>query len=71
MESVILKGESKEDLKLLIKLANKLGIEAQFLKSNELEEYAFGLAIEEGVNEEEMSLEDFKQSLLKDEGKNQ
>ncbi|SKB52927.1 hypothetical protein SAMN05660776_1673 [Salegentibacter holothuriorum] len=68
MESVIFKGESKENLKLLVQLAHKLGIETQFLKPNELEEYAFGLAIEEGVNEEEMGLEDFKQSLLKDEG---
>lgn len=68
MESVIFKGESKEDLKLLIKLAHKLGIEARFLKPNELEDYALGLAIEEGVSEEEISVEDFKNSLLKDEG---
>ncbi|MBZ9730404.1 hypothetical protein LB467_11980 [Salegentibacter sp. JZCK2] len=51
-----------------MKLAHKLGIETRFLKPEELEEYALGFAIEEGVNEEEINVEDFKQSLLKDEG---
>ncbi len=67
MKSVLLKGESNEDLSLLIKLAHKLGIEVRYLKSGELEDIALGYAIKEGENEDELNVEEFKKSLLEDE----
>lgn len=63
MESAILSAESKKDLKLLIELAEKIGIKARFLNKDSMEDLAIARAIDEGKTGEFIDTEDFLNSL--------
>ena len=49
METIILRGESKEDTGLLLKLARKLNIGVRKLTSEETEQMGMILSINEGI----------------------
>lgn len=63
MESAIITGNSKKDLKLLLELAEKLGIKARLLSSEEMEDFALGNAIQKGRTGELLNTEEFLKSL--------
>ncbi len=48
MKAVILSSESDADIKLLIELANKLGVKTKILTEEDAEDLALIYAIEEG-----------------------
>ena len=48
METVLLSSKSKPDLKLLIDLANKIGIKSTYLSIDEIEDIGLGNAIKKG-----------------------
>jgi len=49
METIILRGESKADLKLLLSLAKKLNFSAKKLSAIEVEELGIAISIEDGL----------------------
>lgn len=63
METVILNGESKENLKLLTDLAKKIGIKVKFLNDQEAEELGILSAILKGRTGEYKDTEAFIESL--------
>jgi len=63
MESAILSGKSKKDLKLLVELAEKLGIKARLLSNEEREDLVLGKAINEGRTGELIDTDEFLKSL--------
>jgi hypothetical protein len=64
MDTIILKGNSKSNAKLLIELANKLDFEAKRITSEEAEEIGLVYAIKEGLASGLM-VEEEKNSFLK------
>jgi hypothetical protein len=50
METIIIRGESKENSRLLLKLAKQLNFKAKKLSSIEIEEMGLAISIEEGLN---------------------
>lgn len=49
METIILRGNSKVNSKLLLKLAKQLNFSAKALSSQEVEEMGIAISIEEGL----------------------
>jgi hypothetical protein len=49
METILLRGDSKANSKLLLKLAKQLNFKARKLSSVEVEEFGIGISIEEGI----------------------
>jgi len=49
METIILRGNSKANSKLLLKLAKQLNFSAKALSPSEVEEMGIALSIEEGL----------------------
>jgi len=62
-ETAILQSDSKEKIKLLLKLAKELGIKSKVLSVSEAEEYYLSLAIEEGMKTIDASREDVMKVL--------
>lgn len=48
MESAILSTKSQKDLNLILQLARKLGISTKKLTKEEIEDYGFSIAINDG-----------------------
>ncbi|MEM7515000.1 MAG: hypothetical protein AAF388_29000 [Bacteroidota bacterium] len=65
MASVVFSGESETDLKLLIALAQKMGIKAHILDEESWEDVGMGLAIEEGKIGYQVDTESFLKELEK------
>jgi len=65
METVVLKGKSKDNLNLLVELANKLGIEASFLSKESSEDIALIHAIREGRTGQNVDTSKFLEELGK------
>lgn len=63
MESAILSGASKEDLKILTELAKKLGISVKWLSKEDLEDYGLSKAIVDGKTGKTVSTSKFLDSL--------
>lgn len=63
MESVLLKAKSKENLLLLMRLAEKLGIETSVVSDEMLENIGLAQAIITGKTGELVDTEDFIKSL--------
>lgn len=63
MASVVFSGESETDLKLLIALAQKMGIKAHILDEKSWEDVGMGLAIEEGKTGYHVDTESFLKEL--------
>lgn len=65
METVVLKSESKENLKLLTDLARKIGIKVKFLTKEEAEDIGLLSAILTGRTGEYVDTDVFIESLKK------
>lgn len=65
METLVLHGKSKSDLKLLANLAKKIGIKAKYLSEEEAEDMALGKAIEKGRTGEYIDTGAFLERLRK------
>jgi hypothetical protein len=63
MKTVILTSESDADIKLLLELANKLGIKTKLLTEEDAEDLAMVYAIERGKTGEYVDTQDFIKSL--------
>jgi len=64
MDTIILKGNSKSNAKLLMELANKLNFKAKRITSEEAEEIGLVYAIKEGL-ESGLMVEEEKIRFLK------
>jgi hypothetical protein len=49
METIILRGDSKVNSRLLLKLAKQLNFSAKKLSSSEAEEFGIAISIEDGL----------------------
>jgi hypothetical protein len=58
MTSVVLKSTSKENLLLLVQLAQKLGVDVRIVKEKDLEDIALVHAIESGKTGEHISVDE-------------
>jgi hypothetical protein len=65
MDTVILNSDSKSDLKLLINLAKKLGIDARLLSDDEKEDIGMLNAIKKGRTSKYVDAESFIDKLKK------
>jgi hypothetical protein len=65
METVVLNGNSKENLKLLIELAKKLGFTAKILTDTEKEDIALHEAIKQGRTNKFVEVESFIEEMKK------
>jgi hypothetical protein len=65
MKTAILTSESDADIKLLLELANKLGIKTKLLTEEDAEDLAMVYAIEEGKTGEYVDTQDFIKNLRK------
>ena len=63
MKTAILSSESDSNIKLLIELANKLGIKTKILTDEDAEDLAMVYAIEKGKTGEYVDTQDFIKSL--------
>lgn len=66
MNGVLLHSESEQDLKLIIQLAQKLGISAKKLSREEVEDYGLSLAISQGKSGEYVDTDTFLKELRDD-----
>ena len=48
MEMILLNSESKKDIDLILKIAEKMGINSKKMNAKEKEDYMIGIAIEKG-----------------------
>jgi hypothetical protein len=65
MQTLLLKTDSKTDLKLLLDLAKKIGIESKVLSETEMEEIGLVNSIRLGRTEEYVDKKTFLQKLRK------
>ena len=63
MKTAILSSESDSDIKLLIELANKLGIKTKILTEEDAEDLAMVYAIEKEKTGEYVDTQDFIKNL--------
>jgi len=63
METAILRGESKSNLKLLFVLAKKLGIKGKILTKVESEDLGLGVAIKQGRTGKHVDTEKFLRKI--------
>lgn len=63
MESAIISGTSKKDIRLLISIAEKMGIKAKFLTKDDLEDFGLAKAIKEGETGELIDTNEFLRSI--------
>ncbi|WOK07871.1 hypothetical protein RT717_04420 [Imperialibacter roseus] len=65
MKTAILSSDSDSDMKLLIELANKLGIKTKILSKEDAEDLAMVYLIEDAKTGEYVDTEDFINNLRK------
>ena len=63
MESAVLTGSSKKDMKLLLALADKLGIKARLFTQEEMEDLGLSIAIKEGRTGKFVDKDEFMKKL--------
>jgi hypothetical protein len=63
MGAVLFQSDSKSDLKLLMELAKKLGINVKELSINDLEDIGLATAMEEGKTGEYIDSEEYLRKL--------
>ena len=63
MESAIITGKSKKDIRLLVAIAEKMGINAKFISQQDMEDFALGKAIKEGETGELIDTSEFLKSI--------
>jgi TRAP-type C4-dicarboxylate transport system substrate-binding protein len=65
MTAAVFESDSKNDLKILVELAKKLGIRTRYLSAEELEDHIIALKIENGMTTSDVSREQIMQALNK------
>ena len=65
METLLLSGEKKEEINLIIKLAKRLGIKTRKLTLDDVEEMGLLFAIKEGETGEFTDTDEFQNSIDK------
>ena len=65
MQTAILRSQSKSDLKLLLELAQKIGIKTKIFSDEEIEEMGLALAIKDGITGKYADTEEFLEKLHK------
>lgn len=65
MSAIILESQSSEDLKLLVTLANKLGIKSQKISTQQWEDHLLASRIDVGMKTETVNREDILKALGK------
>ncbi|WP_428653691.1 hypothetical protein [Runella sp.] len=65
MTAALFESESKNDLKILMELAKKLGIRARYLSSKEFEEHVIAHNISEGMKSSNVSRDEIMKALGK------
>ncbi len=65
MVNVLFSGESEADIKLLIELAQKMGIKTKTLNTEQLEDMGLALAMEQGKTGEWVDTAAFLKKLQK------
>tara|TARA_R110001606_G_scaffold399265_1_gene583010 strand:- start:80130 stop:80357 length:228 start_codon:yes stop_codon:yes gene_type:complete len=65
MKAAILSSDSDSDMKLLIELANKLGIKTKILSGEDAEDLAMAYLIDEAKTGEYVDTQDFISNLRK------
>ncbi len=65
MQTVVLKSNSKSELKLLTDLAKKIGIQVKYLSESELEDLGMLNAIKKGRTKEFVDTDDFIKKIRK------
>jgi hypothetical protein len=65
MSAIILESQSAEDLKLLVTLANKLGIKSQKISTQQWEDHLLASKIDVGMQTETVSREEVLKALGK------
>ena len=64
METILLRGDSKANSRLLLKLAKQLNFSARKLSPAEVEEFSIGLSIDEGLRSGQLT-ENEKQDFMR------
>lgn len=64
METAILTGESKTNMRLLFELAKKLGLKGKILTKTETEDLGLGLAIKKGRTGKHVDTAKFLKGLV-------
>jgi hypothetical protein len=64
METIILRGKSKSNARLLLELANKLQFSVKSLSESEMEDLGIAISVDEGIKSGLIS-EKEKQNFLK------
>jgi hypothetical protein len=65
METVVLQGNSKADLKMLTDLAKKIGITVKYLSEVEKEDIGLLQAVKEGRTGKYVNTDNYLQKLMK------
>lgn len=63
MQTVVLKSNSKSELKLLTDLAKRLGVQFKYLSESEMEDMGMLNAIKKGRTKEYVDTDDFVSAL--------
>lgn len=63
MQTAILKSKSKSDLKLILELAAKIGVDTRVLKDTEVQDIAFAFAIKQGRTKEYVDVSSYLKKL--------
>jgi hypothetical protein len=63
METIVLSGKSKANMKLILEFAQKLGVSARKLSNSEIEDISLIKAIEEGASGEYIDTNEFLNKL--------
>lgn len=63
METILLQGESKKDIKMLSDLAKKIGLKTVSLKNEDLEDFALATAMKKGRTGEFIDTESYLKKL--------
>ena len=63
MQTVVLKSNSKSELKLLTDLAKRIGVQVKYLSESELEDMGMLNAIKKGRTKEYVDTDDFVKNI--------
>jgi hypothetical protein len=65
METIMLQGKTKAEMKIFISLAQRMGIKAKFMTPSEVEDISLANAMENGRTGEFVNTQQFMENLLK------
>lgn len=65
METLVVQGNTKSEMKLFKSLAHRLGLKAKFMSASEMEDLSLANAMETGRTGEFVDLKEFLENLEK------